>query len=333
MPLVTHGRANHVRELSSTTVKLDFEGVADGQQVADYYNGAGGPNYGVTFGRSAVGVVDSDSGGTGSDLAKEPSNSTAIFLFGSGGNEDERDFLAVEGGFTGIHFQYASYYNWSIYVYDASRTLLLSGTVVRTGKCQLDGIPACGDPSGSYGIWKNFSASFPGVAKSIRYSGALLNQENAYIDDVRIQMAPPTNPPTKAPTSSPSSSCDSTVYWIYNAATNALTRKLVNNSVVCLAHPYSIEVRPCSAEPAQVSVTMRLVHAPSGRVVHRQWDGTPPFFLFGDVPSTEDVRPSPKPLPDGAYYLSSNVGGRISFTQSCPRCPKGKKGMKGCMMK
>jgi hypothetical protein len=67
-------------------------------------------------------------------------------------------------------------------------------------------------------------------------------------------------------------------------------------------------------------------------VIHRQVEAEAPFFLFGDSAGTGDVRPSPSQLPNGNNELTSSLGGKVVFTQSCS-CPKGMKGKKGCMKK
>ena len=66
-------------------------------------------------------------------------------------------------------------------------------------------------------------------------------------------------------------------------------------------------------------------------VIHRQVEAEAPYFLFGDSAGTGDVRPSPSQLPNGNYELTSCLGGKVVFTQSCS-CPKGMKGKNGCMI-
>jgi hypothetical protein len=156
---------------------------------------------------------------------------------------------------------------------------------------------------------------------------------------VNLPTRNPTKPPTDSPTVSPTKAptCNVTSRWVYNATTRAPIRVLRNNSVTCVAHPYNIEVRPCpdQASVADLPVSIRLIQQASKgrrRAVHRQQDWEAPFFLFGNAKGTGDVRPSPTPLHNGNYIVSTSVGGTIVFTQSCP-CPTGKKGKNRCMRK
>lgn len=336
-----------MRKLSTAALLLDFEGLRDREEVGAYYSGSGGPtkNYGVTF-SGARGRVDTDAGGS-AIFANEPSPSTAI--------EKNIDMsLTFSAGFFGISFAYTSAFDMSVTVYNASGAVLASTNALSTGLCQRDGNPYCGDPGGLYGIWRNASLRFEGVATSARFLEAA---SAIFIDNIVLLLEPP--PPTWAPTSTPTSAptsvptemptkvptnaptqgptraptapptCNGPTHWIYDTATNAPIRRLVNNSSTCLVHPYSIEVRPCETDT--LPVTIRLVRASDGRLVHRQRDRQAPFFLFGDVQG--NARPSPETLPNGSYRLSSSAGGTVLFTQSCPCQKKGKKGMKGCMRK
>jgi hypothetical protein len=141
----------------------------------------------------------------------------------------------------------------------------------------------------------------------------------------------PTKPPTKAPAGPV---CRGTSFWLYDPSTNAPIRTLANNTATCLAHPYNIEVRPCAGSTALAnSVQVRLTTG-SGRVTYKSTaQRVPPFVLFGPPATTGDVLPSPKPLPNGQYYLSVKGApgwGGLTFTHYCP-CPK--KGKKGCKQK
>jgi hypothetical protein len=81
-------------------VLLTFEGVGNGAAVNDFYAGGTdslgnvGPNFGVRFVGSTLGLVDEDAGGTG-NFANEPSPSTIEFFTDPG-----TAFLNVAGGFT-----------------------------------------------------------------------------------------------------------------------------------------------------------------------------------------------------------------------------------------
>jgi hypothetical protein len=102
--------------------------------------------------------------------------------------------MTVPAGFTGLSFQCAS-------LYDATRTVcdgpdgtdavLASLVVPRTGGGSAD-LP-CGDPTGVYGKWNRLTVPFSGVARSVRFIGAVYNM---VIDDVTIVQGPP---PRRAP--------------------------------------------------------------------------------------------------------------------------------------
>jgi hypothetical protein len=144
--------------------------------------------------------------------------------------------------------------------------------------------------------------------------------------------------PTKLPTQDRAVPClgSGTTLWIRSPKTSVPIRQLVNNTAVCLDHPYNVEVRPCNGTPSlDRPVRIRLVS--SGAVVHHSPpQRVSPFYLFG----SSAAHSSPRALPNGVYYIdypsipppSSATGTAVKFTQSCPG-PKGQKGMKGCMKK
>jgi hypothetical protein len=148
----------------------------------------------------------------------------------------------------------------------------------------------------------------------------------------------PTALPTKAPTSAVSC-LEGTTYWLYDPTTNKPVRKLINNTATCLPHPYNIEVRPCNSTPPSRPVQIRLVEASTSgggggiaRVVHKgKAQLQPPFFLLAGPASTKGARS--KALRNGMYSIAAAGApewGRLTFTQICPPCRKGRK---GCMMK
>jgi hypothetical protein len=143
----------------------------------------------------------------------------------------------------------------------------------------------------------------------------------------------PTKAPTRFPTKAPSApTCvgGTTSAWIYNPTTNLPVRKLGNNTVTCLRHPYIIGVRTCNS--TTVPARVRLATG-SGRVIHQSYaQSSSPLFLFGPAATPEDVLPSPQALPDGTYVVSVQGApelGRLTFAQAC-RCTRSKKGGKGC---
>lgn len=346
------------RDLPATTVQLDFEGLADGQQVGNFYNGgSGGLDYGIVFGASFVASVSRDAGGTGRFPTAPSPNTTLTF----DPSDYDRDFMTVDAGFTGITFKYSVRDELGIVLYDGPN---------KTGNFLLRG-----ETPRRHSEWAAFEFQVPPGSAAARSLSFFVPGTVPFIDDVAVTLVSlprnptnaPTKPPTKFPTLEPTaiptddpskpptrlptkpptgmSSCNGTTYWVYNAAaTNAPFQKLVNNSVTCLAHPYSIEIRPCIngiPVPIDVPVTMKLVRThPGGRraAVHRHVNPSAPYFLFGSTAATGDVLPSPAQLPNGNYQLlASIVGGdykvTVAFSQSCPPCPKGRKGRKGCMQK
>jgi hypothetical protein len=300
-----------------------------------------GPNYGVVFGAAAVVLSDGD--------ANTPSPPDYVAM-----DSGKPRYMTVAWGFTGLSFQYslaeaggAGFLDF--YVYDGPNA---TGTVLETAQLPLTSLLT----------WRTHTSSLVAqVAKSIQFGMA----GTPLLDDVSITLVSlpqgPTAGPTKAPTTAAPSkapqvqppACAASVYWVYNAANNAPLRRLVNNSVTCLAHPYSIEVRPCGdGGGANGSVSMRLVRLVPGRrrtvVIHRRIDADAPYYLFGDAAG--DVLPSPASLPNGNYQLLSTidsgvagVGGGwgkattvLAFTQSCapppPPPPCLGMGKKGCAM-
>lgn len=151
----------------------------------------------------------------------------------------------------------------------------------------------------------------------------------------------PTDAPTKIPTRAPAAPCGAgttTTYWLYDPETSAPTRKLANKTATCLTHPYNVEVRPCDGTIADPDrpVQILLVRAADGSVVHKSaTQRAMPYLLFDPASAIgSGVPSSPKPLPNGVYYLGARGSaaakwGRLTITQDCP-CPKGRKGKKGC---
>jgi hypothetical protein len=141
-------------------VLLNFEG---NQQVGSFYGGqAGGigPDYGIFFGTTAKGAIDTDVTGGTYTIANVPSPSTALYMLGPA----SQAFVTVSGGFTALSFQYAS-------AEDADVTVTvhagpnLTGAVLATsilpgvGLCRVS-LPPCGGPFDYFGVWNN---TFPPV--------------------------------------------------------------------------------------------------------------------------------------------------------------------------
>jgi hypothetical protein len=145
-------------------ITLDFEGIGNLNPVGDYYNGAGGPNYGVSFSDAALAIVDEDAGGTG-NFANEPSPNTVMFFLG-----DNQAILNDAAGFdTGFSFYYSSSEAASVTVYDG---LNGTGNVLAQLPLSAQFDQGCsGDPTGTYCNWTAVGATFAGTARSISFAG------------------------------------------------------------------------------------------------------------------------------------------------------------------
>jgi hypothetical protein len=150
---------------SSAVIVLTFEGVGDLDPVGDFYDGVGGPDYGIRFSPETLALVDSDAGGNG-NFGNEPSPDTVMFFL-----EADEAILNVAAGFTkGFSFFYSAVEVGSVRVYsgaNATGDLLASLELV----AQFD--EGCaGDPTGAYCNWTPVGVLFAGVARSIDFGGA-----------------------------------------------------------------------------------------------------------------------------------------------------------------
>jgi hypothetical protein len=157
--------------VSAAPIVLTFEGVGDVASVNNFYNGGtdsagnSGTNYGIAFGSNALGVIDSDAGGSG-NIANEPSPSTALFFLTGSAT------LNYAPGFTdGFSFYYSSAAAATVNVYDglnATGNLLasLALTAQFSNNC-------AGDPNGQFCNWTAVGATFTGTAKSIDFGGTV----------------------------------------------------------------------------------------------------------------------------------------------------------------
>jgi hypothetical protein len=169
MNYLKHGLAAAALSVSmvpafADVITLDFEGIGDLNPVGDYYNGAGGPNYGVSFSGATLAVVDADAGGTG-NFANEPSANTVMFFL-----NDNRAILNYAAGFdTGFSFYYSSSEAARVTVYDG-----INGTGNVLAQIPLGAqynVGCSGDPTGDYCNWTAIGASFAGTARSISFAG------------------------------------------------------------------------------------------------------------------------------------------------------------------
>lgn len=144
---------------------LDFEGLGNGDPVLDFYNGGtsgqgfSGTNYGVSFSVNALGLIDSDEGGSG-NFENEPSPSTILYF-----TEGSEIYINVPEGF---EVGFATWYlniaaiTGTIEFYDdlnGSGNLLTSGELPQT------------DFDGEHDEWEFIAFEFDSSARSIRITG------------------------------------------------------------------------------------------------------------------------------------------------------------------
>ena len=155
---------------SAAVVQLTFEGVGDGAQILDFYNGGtdsagnSGTNYGVSFSSDSLAIVSATAGG-GGNFEGNPSGSTiAFFLSGAG------DLINVAAGFTtGFSFFYSSSTAGSVDVYSGlNGTGTLLASVPLTANFQ-DHCSATATTS--FCSWDPVGVSFAGTAESVLFGG------------------------------------------------------------------------------------------------------------------------------------------------------------------
>ena len=155
---------------AGTTVTLTFEGLQDGEEVVNYYNGGfgsdgsgPGPNYGVTFGSAALASIAEADGGTG-NFALNPSGITTVFFLSGGGL-----IMNVAGGFTGgFSFYFASGGSTgSVTVYDGPNG---TGNVLATVQLPATG-DNCDNSQYTFSCWQTSGITFTGTAQSVNFAG------------------------------------------------------------------------------------------------------------------------------------------------------------------
>ena len=137
---------------------LNFEGLADSEPIANFYNGGlgglgSGPGYGfgIAFSANALALIDSDAGGTGL-FANEPSSRTVLTYTGSSAT------VNMPGGFTDLLFGYASSINGP-FTLEIFTGVDGSGTKLRTAGLASLGYSLQGDPTGrEFGVWTSFQS-------------------------------------------------------------------------------------------------------------------------------------------------------------------------------
>lgn len=147
-----------VAPASAAVVTLDFEGIADGAPVGNFY----APEY--IFSPATLAIIDADAGG-GGNFANEPSPSTIMFFL-----DANQAVLNVTSGFTtGFSFWYTSSTAAAVTVYDG-----LNGTGNVLGVINLSAQyndNCVGDPNGAFCNWTAGGVTFAGTAYSIDFGG------------------------------------------------------------------------------------------------------------------------------------------------------------------
>lgn len=156
---------------ASADLVLTFEGLQNEEAILEFYNGgagslgSSGPNYGISFGPSALALIDSDAGGNG-NFANEPSPDTiAFWLTGT-----SLVMNAAAGFDTGFSFYYSSSTSATVSVYDglgATGNLLAQINLIAQGNSN----NCAGDPTGYFCNWDPIGVAFAGLAKSVDFSG------------------------------------------------------------------------------------------------------------------------------------------------------------------
>ncbi len=149
---------------SAAVIVLTFEGIPNSTPVGNYYNGGGGPNYGVSFSPATLALIDADAGG-GGNFANEPTPDTIMFFLDA--NEAILNFAA--GFDTGFSFYYTSSTAATVTVWDGvDATGNLLGSIDLAAQHTQNCV---GDPSGTFCNWTAVGVAFAGTARSIDFGG------------------------------------------------------------------------------------------------------------------------------------------------------------------
>lgn len=148
---------------NANVVFLNFEGLADGEVIGNFYNGGAGGNLGVTFGTTALGLIDADAGGTG-NFENEPSADTIMYF-----PTTTNAYMDVAGGFTTAFSCFYTSFTSSgmIEVFDGP-----GGTGNSLGSVNLTPLGSDGPADGDFDRWALVAVVFNGTAQSVVYSGA-----------------------------------------------------------------------------------------------------------------------------------------------------------------
>ena len=146
---------------AAAAVLLNFEGLAQGAQIGDFYAGQG-----VSFSATGMACRDADAGGD-CDIANEPSGDTGMY-FEFGG---AAAINVAEGFTTSLSLFYSAAAAASVRVYDG-----LNGTGNLLAEIDLlaQFNESCsGDPNGLYCNWTEISVAFAGIARSVDFGAAV----------------------------------------------------------------------------------------------------------------------------------------------------------------
>jgi|SRR5579863_2534400 len=150
---------------------MDFQGLRNGQQVMNFYDGAGlasTPNYGITFSSNFYSLISTANGG-GGGFAGTPLGTPAIFINGTTGSPAVGVMNVGPGFSSGINFFFSAAFTGSqfetVTIWSGTNG---TGTVLATiSLANNNGI--CSSPT--FCNWTDVGASFSGVAHSVTFSG------------------------------------------------------------------------------------------------------------------------------------------------------------------
>jgi len=151
---------HHTPKNPGSTVLLDFEGITGWYAtVGDYYNGAGGTNYGVSFNAQTLALSDAIG-----IFTNEPSPTTIISDFFL----SDHIIMNVAGGFnTSLSFYHAAWTAWTVNIYDGPDG---TGNLLATYGGNQNNFGICSDTFLTC-VWAPVTVPFAGIARSAKFSG------------------------------------------------------------------------------------------------------------------------------------------------------------------
>ena len=162
----------------ASTIALTFEGLRNGEEVLNYYNGGfgsdgsgPGPNYGITFNSDAQAFTQDEVGGSGNESGLPSPVTSLIFLNGSAAT------MNVPAGFTtGFSFYYSAIADpGTINVWSGlndTGTLLATLTLPVTPS-EVGSNPQCTMADEPFCPFFPFGVSFSGTAMSVDFGGTV----------------------------------------------------------------------------------------------------------------------------------------------------------------